>query len=135
MPRTNGGQSLPKLTEEIKEKILTSELLNTSPGGPGKKCSVWTAHTKPGEKAYGRITLRWVDSRKIAHRLTLQAHRAIWAAHAGLWPDPDDDIHHTCGNPQCVKYSHLKRVPAKSHTGAVRIKGFKNQYTDRLKKG
>ncbi len=124
MATTAGGQTLPPLSE-VREAILTSELLNTIRKDGH---DIWTAHKNA--QGYGRITV----SHK-GKRFTLQAHRAIWAAHNGKWPTRFQDIHHKCGNKSCVNPNHLEAVKAVEHSKVVRAKtGWKNQRYDRLRK-
>ena len=121
--KTAGGYTLPPLNEEVKERILTSALLNTRRTSGGHE--VWTATKTPA--GYGRMSVRYKGE-----KFTLQAHRAIWAAHNGKWPSRFDDIHHTCGNPSCVNPDHLERRRAAQHTGVVRKStGWANQYGKR----
>ena len=122
MAKTAGGQILPDLNEELKERILTSALLNTK---RVKGHDIWTAHKTP--KGYGRITVRWKGE-----RFTMNAHRAVWAATHGKWPNRFQDVDHTCGEESCVNPAHLKLVKATEHSGAVRRNtGWKNQFASR----
>ena len=120
--KTAGGYDLPPLNEEVKERILTSALLNTRTSGGHE---LWTATKTPA--GYGRMSVRWQGK-----KFTVQAHRAVWAAHNGKWPSRFDDIHHSCGNPSCVNPAHLVKRKAAEHTGVVRKStGWANQYGKR----
>lgn len=122
MAKTAGGQILPELSRELKDRILTSALLNSRKSGEHE---VWTGHKTP--KGYGRITVSWKGE-----RFTMNAHRAVWAANKGEWVDRFHDIDHICGNPSCINMAHLRKVKASEHSGVVRKKvGWKNQHTGR----
>lgn len=120
--KTAGGYTLPPLNDVVKERILTSALLNARKRNGHE---LWTATKTP--TGYGRMSVRYKGE-----KFTIQAHRAIWAAHNGKWPSRFDDIHHKCGEPSCVNPAHLEKRRASQHTGVVRkYVGWSNQYGKR----
>lgn len=127
MPKTNAGTELPRLTQELKDKIGESLVLNSKRDGDDL---VWTG--KKNDRGYGYITVRWKDKDGKGQRIVMRVHRAAYAVYNGKWPEPDEDVHHICENASCIKRAHLAIRKAEEHSNArPKLTGYANQYGKR----
>ncbi len=70
-------------------------------------CWFWMGQIDP--KGYGRI------KNKSKSQSPQYAHRVSWFLNRGSIPN-DVDIHHTCGNKDCVNPAHLKTIGHVEHS-------------------
>lgn len=70
-------------------------------------CWEWTgrrhAH-RSGELDYGVLG---VYDRARRMTVTRMAHVVAWRVQMGRWPEGDEQVHHECRNPLCVRWEHL----------------------------